>query len=53
MIHLYKLLYSAKDGQEMVKSFKEDCVLLGTTKYREGIGYEDMGNLDSYLAKLY
>ena len=52
-LHLYQLLYSAKDSQEMVRSFKEDCISLGITKYREGIGYEDAGALESYLAKLY
>ena len=52
-LHLYQLLYSAKDSQEMMRSFKEDCISLGITKYREGIGYEDEGALESYLAKIY
>ena len=51
-IHLYKLLYSDVDSQNMVKSFKEDCIALGLTQYREGIGYADGGSIESFLATL-
>ena len=51
-LHLYKLLYSPKDSDAMVKSFKEDCVRLGMTQYKEGIGYPDGGALAAYLETL-
>ena len=51
-IKLYKLLYSDVDSQEMIKSFKTDCIALGITQYREGIGYVDGGAIASYLASL-
>ncbi len=51
-IKLYKLLYSDVDSQEMIKSFKTDCIALGITQYREGIGYVDGGTIASYLASL-
>lgn len=51
-IHLYELLYSEADSQMMVKTFKEDCIALGLTQFREGIGYTDGGSLESYLATL-
>ena len=52
-IQLYKLQYAGNDRETMVESFKADCVRLGIRQYREGIGYDDQGALDSYLAKLY
>ena len=51
-IKLYKLLYSDVDSQEMIKSFKTDCIALGITQYREGIGYVDGGTIAAYLASL-
>ena len=51
-IHLYKLLYSDVDSQRMVKTFKEDCIALGLTQYREGIGYPDAGAIGGYLQNL-
>ncbi|MBQ8405029.1 MAG: hypothetical protein IJX09_00110, partial [Clostridia bacterium] len=51
-IHLYELLYSNVDSQMMIKTFKEDCIALGITHYKEGIGYPDQGALDSYLNSL-
>ena len=51
-IHLYELLYSNVDSQMMIKTFKEDCIALGITHYREGIGYTDQGAIDSYLNSL-
>ena len=51
-IYLYELLYSSADRQEMIKSFKDDCMALGITQYKEGIGYADGGSLESYLEKL-
>ena len=51
-IKLYKLLYSDVDSQEMIKSFKIDCIALGITQYREGIGYVDGGTIAAYLASL-
>ena len=51
-LHLYKLLYSDSDSQNMVKTFKEDCVALGLRQYREGIGFVDGGAIDSFLATL-
>lgn len=51
-LHLYKLLYSDNDSQNMIKTFKEDCVALGLRQYREGIGFVDGGAIDSFLATL-
>ena len=51
-IHLYELLYSDADSQMMVKTFKEDCIALGLTQFREGIGYADGGAIEGYLGTL-
>ena len=51
-IHLYGLLYSDVDSQEMVKTFKEDCLNLGITQYKEGIGFDDGGKISGYLDSL-
>lgn len=51
-IHLYELLYSDADSQEMIDTFKADCIALGITKFREGIGYIDGGDLGAYLGTL-
>lgn len=48
-IHLYELLYSDADSQMMIKTFKEDCIALGMTHYREGIGYPDQGAISGLL----
>ncbi len=51
-IQLYKLLYSENDSQMMIKTFKEDCLALGITQYKEGIGYVDGGKISGYLDAL-
>ena len=51
-IKLYELLYSEADSQMMVKTFKEDCIALGITQYREGIGYADGGSMEGLLGAL-
>ena len=51
-LHLYKLLYSETDSQMMIKTLKEDCINLGITHYREGIGYPDRGLIEGYLDTL-